>query len=98
MTDKKRILIPLIIVYALLAGLLIMTAVKPAIDLDLSGYLTGGSLMPADASYTVANTLEIWIEPVTLVPECFVLAMAAICCVRARKRGKPVIQIGRAHV
>lgn len=87
MLKQRKLLVPVIIIYVILAAILIVTAVSPSFDLSVSEFLTGGRIMPASASYSIANTLEIWAEPVTLLPMCFILAMAVICCARV-KRGK----------
>ena len=89
MTKIKRF-IPLIIIYVILLTVLVVTAVYPAADYDVSQKLTGLSF-----SYPVGNFLEIWIEPVTLVPMCFVIAMLSVCLVRTKwKNALPQIMGG----
>ena len=80
MTRIKRIL-PLIILCLILCTVLVITAIFPEIDYKVSGALTSLSF-----SYPLGNFLEIWIEPVTLLPMCFVIAMLVVCLFRTNEK------------
>ena len=83
MLKEKRFLIPLIVLYAVLVTVMIVTAVKPALDYDISRALTSGG----SVTYTIGNILEIWAEPVTLLPMCFVIAASSVFCIRSKAKG-----------
>ena len=83
MLKQKKYLIPLIIIYAILIPVLVVTAINPGIDYDVSRALTSGGA----TTYTIGNILEIWAEPVPLLPICFILAMCAVYCIRMREKG-----------
>ena len=82
MIKQKRYFIPLIVIYVVLISVLILTAVFPGIDYSVSGALTSGGA----ATYTAGNILEIWAEPVPLLPICFIIAMCAVYCIRAKAK------------
>lgn len=83
MIKQKKFLIPIIIIYAILISALVITAIYPALDYSISRFLTSGGA----ATFTVGNTLEIWAEPVPLLPICFIIAMCAVYCIRIRDKG-----------
>ena len=83
----RSLLIPSIIIYPVLICVLILTAVVPDIDLELS-------LRAADVNNAFGNFLEIWAEPPTLLLASFCLAMAACLCARAKTTKGRVIAAG----
>lgn len=82
MLKRKSYLIPLIIIYVILIYCLVMTAINPSVDYSVSIFLTSGGA----ATYTIGNIIEIWAEPVPLLPICFVIAMCAVYCIRAKAK------------
>jgi membrane-associated phospholipid phosphatase len=78
MIKQKKFLIPIIIIYVILVSVLVITAVYPALDYSISEFLTSGG----SVTYTIGNIFEIYIEPVTLLPMCFVFAAAGVCALR----------------
>jgi membrane-associated phospholipid phosphatase len=84
MLKQKRFLIPVIALYAAIITVMIMTAINPAFDFEVSFRLTSGGAV----TYTIGNILEIWAEPVPLIPLCFIMAMAAVCAVRTKYKNK----------
>lgn len=90
MIREKRFLIPIIVLYAVLVTVMIVTAVKPALDYDVSRALTSGGKV----TYTIGNVLEIWIEPVTLVPMCFIIAASSVFCIRSKAKGALSMALG----
>lgn len=84
MLKQKRFLIPVIVIYVLVIFVMIITAVNPAIDFEVSFRLTSGGAV----TYTIGNILEIWAEPVPLIPLCFILAMASVCAIRTKYKNK----------
>lgn len=83
MLKQKKYLIPLIIIYVILISALVITAVYPAVDYSVSGALTSGGAV----THTFGNILEIWAEPVPLLPICFIIAMCAVYCLRIKEKG-----------
>ena len=90
MLKEKRFLIPVIALYAVLITVMIVTAVKPALDYDVSRALTSGG----SVTYTIGNILEIWAEPVTLLPMCFIIAAASVFCIRSKAKGRLSMILG----
>lgn len=84
MIKQKRFLIPVIIIYVLVIIVMILTAITPAFDFEVSFRLTSGGAV----TYTIGNTIEIWAEPITLVPMCFIFAMAVVYAVRTKYKNK----------
>ena len=84
MLKQKRFLIPVIVIYAVLIYVMITTAVNPGFDYSVSLALTSGGAV----TYTIGNILEIWAEPVPLIPLCFILAMASVCAIRTKYKNK----------
>ena len=84
MLKQKRFLIPVIIIYAAIITVMIITAVNPAVDFEVSFRLTSGGAV----TYTIGNILEIWAEPVPLIPLCFIMAMAAVYAIRFKYKNK----------
>ena len=83
MLKQKKYFIPLIIIYVILISVLVMTAINPGIDYSISDFMTSGGA----GTFTIGNTLEIWAEPVPLLPICFILAMCAVYCIRIKEKG-----------
>ncbi|MBQ7699469.1 MAG: phosphatase PAP2 family protein [Clostridia bacterium] len=83
MLKQKKYFIPLIIIYVILISVLVMTAINPGIDYSISDFMTSGGAV----TFTIGNTLEIWAEPVPLLPICFILAMCAVYCIRIKEKG-----------
>ena len=81
MLKEKRFLIPIIALYAVLITVLIVTAVYPKLDYDVSRALTSGGAV----TYTIGNVLEIWAEPVTLLPMCFIITLAAVFSIKTKR-------------
>ena len=79
--SRIRRLLPLIIICFVFCAVLVITAVFPQIDYSVSAALTS---LPV--SYPVGNFLEIWIEPVPLLPMCFVIAMLVVCLFRTKEK------------
>ena len=61
---------------------MILTAFMPGIDNSVSSFLTSGGTV----TYAISNTIEIWAEPVALVPMCFVIAACAVCFFRLKEK------------
>ena len=80
----KKYRFQIIGIYAVLAALLIFTAIVPAADLDVSGGLISG--LGESFAYSLGNFFEIWAEPVTLVPGAFVMAMGASLFLRQKTK------------
>lgn len=78
MLKQKKFLIPIIIIYVILISVLTVTAIFPSVDYAISGFLTSGG----SVTYTIGNFFEIYIEPVTLLPMCFVFAAGGVCALR----------------
>ena len=88
MLKQKKYLIPLIIIYTILITVLIVTAISPQIDYSVSKALTSGvNQGESSGTVTLGNIIEIWAEPVPLLPICFVIAMCAVYCIRIRDKG-----------
>ena len=90
MIKEKRFLIPVIVLYVILAAVLVFTAIYPKADYAVSDALTGSAF-----TYTIGNFIEIWAEPLTLVPMCFILAASVVYCIRRREK-KIYIVLGAA--
>ena len=84
MLKQKRFLIPVIVIYAAIITVMIITAINPGLDYSVSGFFTSGGAV----TYTIGNILEIWAEPVPLIPVCFAMAMLSVCAVRTKYKNK----------
>ena len=82
MLKQKRYFIPLIIIYIILISVLAVTAIDPSLDYSVSDLMTSGGAV----TYTAGNILEIWAEPVPLLPICFIIAMCAVYCIRVQAK------------
>ena len=82
MLKKKRYLVPFIALIGALLTVLILTAAYPTIDRSLSQTLTSGGAV----TYTIGNIIEIWAEPIALLPMCFVIAACAVCFFRMKEK------------
>ena len=88
MLKQKKYLIPLIIIYVILISVLVLTAISPQIDYNVSKALTAGvNSGESSGTVTLGNIIEIWAEPVPLLPICFIIAMCAVYCIRIRDKG-----------
>ncbi len=82
MLKKKRYLVPFIALIGVFLTVMILTAAYPAIDYGISRALTSGG----SVTYTIGNIIEIWAEPVSLLPMCFVIAACAVCFFRLKDK------------
>lgn len=82
MIKQKKYLIPFIALTGALLTVMIITAIAPQVDYVVSNALTSGGAV----TYTIGNILEIWAEPVALLPMCFVIAACAVCLFRLKEK------------
>lgn len=87
MIKQKKFLIPIIIIYVILISVLVITAINPQIDYNVSEFFTSGGA----STYAFGNAFEIWIEPVTLLPMCFIFTAAGVCALRWEDKSKKVL-------
>ena len=82
MLKQKKFLIPYIAISAALIAVMIVTAIAPGADYSVSDALTSGGAV----TYTIGNIIEIWAEPIALLPMCFIIAACAVCFFRMKEK------------